>query len=95
MYVATGGGFPTTPTTTLTDPANTAADFFGNSVATAGNTIVIGAYGTNGGPNGKGAAYAYTAPSAGGGGGNSGGGIVARPHHSRCASAASNDPGPC
>jgi hypothetical protein len=50
------GSWPTAPTTTLADPAATGGDTFGYSVALDGDTLVVGANGTNA----TGAAYIYT-----------------------------------
>ena len=47
VYVNGGSGWPTTPTTTLADPAATSGDQFGETVATSGTAIVVGAPGTN------------------------------------------------
>jgi hypothetical protein len=55
VYTKGAAGWPTTPTVTLQDPAATGRDYFGNSVAVSGTTIVVGAYGTTPG----GAAYIY------------------------------------
>ncbi len=49
-------GWPTTPTTTLSDPKATDDDEFGAPVAVSGKTAVVGAYGTS---SGAGAAYIY------------------------------------
>ncbi len=51
------GGWPTKPATTLTDPAASSGDQFGNAVALDGHTLVVGADFTNGA---QGAAYVYT-----------------------------------
>jgi hypothetical protein len=57
IYVKGPAGWPTTPTVTLHDPAATAGDFFGGSMAMSRQMIVvIGAPGTNGS---AGAAYIY------------------------------------
>ena len=56
IYVKGASGWPTTQTTTLSDPAATAGDRFGYSVAGSGNTAVIGAYRTS---SAAGAAYIY------------------------------------
>ena len=59
IYVKGPWGWPATPAVTLQDPAATKGDGFGggaNSVAVSGNTVIIGAYGTN---DGDGAAYVY------------------------------------
>ena len=59
IYVKGPAGWPTTPTVSLQDPAATQGDGFGggaHGVAVSGNTIIIGAYGTNGG---AGIAYVY------------------------------------
>ena len=55
-YVYTLNNSTWTFDTELSDPGVTAGDAFGNSVAVSGNTIIIGAYGTNGK---TGAAYVY------------------------------------
>jgi hypothetical protein len=55
IYVEGTSGWPTTPTTTLTDPKASADDEFGYSVAVSGTTTVVGASGTSPG----GAAYIY------------------------------------
>ncbi len=47
---------------TLSDPAATANDFFGTSVAVSGTTAVVGAYDTN---SAQGTAYIYTKTTAG------------------------------
>jgi hypothetical protein len=67
-YVYTRGGplgWHTTPTVTLPDPAATANDLFGASVAVDGPTIVVGApytpFNFNGPSPLEGAAYVYTA----------------------------------
>ncbi|MGI8856844.1 MAG: hypothetical protein ACR2JW_13925 [Thermomicrobiales bacterium] len=48
------GSFPATPTQTFTDPGNTSGDHFGQSAAMSGdgNTMVLGAPGSSGGPKG-------------------------------------------
>jgi FG-GAP repeat len=47
IYVKGESGWPTSPTTTLADPGtNTISDEFGSSVAVAGDTTVVGAFGT-------------------------------------------------
>jgi hypothetical protein len=56
IYVLGGSAWPTTPTTTLGDPATTEGDTFGASVALSGNTAVVGAFGTT---SQSGAAYIY------------------------------------
>jgi hypothetical protein len=43
IYVNGGSGWPTTPTVTLADPAATAQDLFGSSVAVSGDTAMVGA----------------------------------------------------
>ena len=50
--------WPTSPTTTLSDPAATADDEFGCSVGVLGKTAIVGAPGTN---SYAGAAYIYKA----------------------------------
>jgi FG-GAP repeat len=57
IYVKSTSGYPTRPTKTLLDPAATALDWFGSSVAISGTQIVIGAFGTD---SRSGAAYIYT-----------------------------------
>ena len=42
-----GGAWPAGPSVTLLDPASTAGDNFGVSVAISGNTAIVGAEGTN------------------------------------------------
>ena len=56
IYVKGASGWPTSPTTSLLDPADTLDDFFGASVAVSGTTVVVGAYGTT---SYDGAAYIY------------------------------------
>ncbi len=56
IYVKGASGWPTTPTRTLQDPAATADDYFGVSVAVSGTTAIIGAEGTK---SNQGAAYIY------------------------------------
>jgi len=56
IYVKGDSGWPTAPTTSLSDPAATGYDLFGNSVAISGVAVVVGAYGTNAE---EGAAYIY------------------------------------
>ena len=56
IYVKGASGWPTTPTTTLSDPAATQSDLFGASVAVSGTTVVVGAPDTN---SNAGAAYIY------------------------------------
>ena len=58
IYVEGASGWPTTPTVKLHDPAATAGDFFGFSVAVSGKTAVVGA-GAAGTKSGAGAAYIY------------------------------------
>jgi hypothetical protein len=43
IYVKGGAGWPTTPTATLQDPAATAHDSFGNSIAVWDDTVIVGA----------------------------------------------------
>ena len=62
IYVKGSSGWPTTPTTTLTDPAATDDDEFGSSVAVSGNTVIVGADGAN---DAAGAAYIYVEGSSG------------------------------
>ncbi len=47
IYVRGSSGWPSTPTTTLNDPDNTANDRFGSSVAISGRNIVVGAASTD------------------------------------------------
>src|ERR1700722_10188048 len=57
IYVNGTSGWPTTPTSVLTDPKATAGDDFGRSVAVSGKTIVVGGVD----PSGRiGTAYIYT-----------------------------------
>ena len=58
IYEKGASGWPTTPTVTLTDPAATAGDEFGFSVAVAvtGTTVIVGAPLTS---SSEGAAYIY------------------------------------
>jgi hypothetical protein len=56
IYVQGASGWPTTPTSTLADPAATSGDFFGNSVAVSGKTAVVGAWGAS---SRAGKAYIY------------------------------------
>ena len=56
IYVKTSSGWPATPTATLDDPAGTADDEFGYSVAVSGKTIVVGSPGAN---SFAGAAYVF------------------------------------
>jgi hypothetical protein len=58
IYLRAASVWPTTPTATLADPATTAGDRFGWSVAVSGQTAVIGAFGTS---SFAGAAYIYKA----------------------------------
>jgi hypothetical protein len=55
IYVKGASGWPTKPTATLSDPAATADDLFGE-VAVSGKTAAVGAYGAN---SDAGAAYIY------------------------------------
>jgi hypothetical protein len=57
IYVKGATGWPTKPTATLSDPAATADDLFGE-VAVSGKTAVVGAYGAN---SDAGVAYIYKA----------------------------------
>ena len=59
IYSNSGSGWPTTPTTTLQDPAATGGDEFGDSVAVSVDAIVVGALGTKNAGYGAGAAYIY------------------------------------
>jgi hypothetical protein len=56
IYVKTANGWPTRPKATLHDPAASADDIFGDSVAVSGSTAVVGAAGTS---SYAGAAYIY------------------------------------
>jgi hypothetical protein len=56
IYVKGASGWPTTPTTTLSDPAATQTDLFGESVAISGTNLIVGAPNTN---SAAGAAYIY------------------------------------
>jgi hypothetical protein len=56
IYVRSASGWPTTPTTTLSDPRGTADDVFGWSLAVQGTNVIVGAPGTN---SGAGTAYIY------------------------------------
>ena len=56
IYVKGTSAWRKKPTTTLQDPGAHSADYFGNSVAVAGNTVVVGAYNSN---SGTGTAYIY------------------------------------
>lgn len=56
IYVEGSSGWSTRPTVTLVDPTATAGDYFGNSVAVSGKTVVVGA---DAALNGPGAAYIY------------------------------------
>jgi FG-GAP repeat len=56
IYVRSASGWPTKPAATLKDPAATADDSFGDSVAVSGTTAVVGAFGTK---SSAGAAYIY------------------------------------
>jgi len=56
IYVEGASGWRAKPTTTLSDPAATAGDHFGFSVAVSGTTAIVGAQGTNGD---TGTAYVY------------------------------------
>ena len=62
FYAQGASGWPTSPTTTLHDPAAATFDYFGWSVAASGTTAVIGAIGTNAF---AGAAYSYVKGSSG------------------------------
>jgi hypothetical protein len=55
-YVKSAGGWPTTPTITLSDPGVTAGDQFGRSVAVSGTRIVVGGVDPSGA---TGMAYIY------------------------------------
>src|SRR5439155_291403 len=55
---------PTTPIATLHDPAATAVDNFGRSVAVSGNYAVVGALLDNTGASDAGSAYVYNLASA-------------------------------
>ena len=56
IYVSSGSGWPATPSNTLADPAATAHDRFGYSVAVSAGTVAVGAAGSN---SRAGAAYIY------------------------------------
>jgi hypothetical protein len=56
IYVKGASGWPTTPTTTLSDPGAIEGDSFGYSVAVSGKTVVIGAQGAS---TNAGVAYIY------------------------------------
>src|ERR1700722_3694744 len=56
IYVKGASGWPTTPTVTLSDPAASGGDLFGESVAVSGTTAIVGAAGTN---SDAGGAYIY------------------------------------
>jgi hypothetical protein len=56
IYLNGGSGWPTTPNVTLADPAATAGDVFGASVAVSKKTVLVGAIATK---SGRGAAYIY------------------------------------
>ncbi len=57
IYVKSASGWPTRPTTTLSDPVAMAGDVFGFSVAVSVSTLVVGAFGT--GHEEAGRAYIY------------------------------------
>jgi hypothetical protein len=57
IYVKGASSWPTTPTTTLEDPAATRSDYFGSSVAVTGTTAIVGAPEYR--RSGQGAAYIY------------------------------------
>jgi hypothetical protein len=56
IYVKGHSGWPTTPTTTLSNPVHARPALFGTSVAVSGDTVLVGARGQN--PR-SGAAYIY------------------------------------
>jgi Phosphoesterase family/FG-GAP repeat len=56
-YVFTGSGATWSQQATLADPGNTDGDYFANSVAISGSTVVVGADGTSAS---TGAAYVFT-----------------------------------
>lgn len=56
LYVKDQVGWPTTPTTTVCDPAATSGDFFPDSIALSKTTMVLGDNATG---SGVGAAYIY------------------------------------
>jgi hypothetical protein len=62
IYVKGGAGWPTIPTATLQDPAATARDSFGSSIAVWDDTVIVGAPLTNGS---AGAAYIFVLGAAG------------------------------
>jgi len=57
VYVKGASGWPTKPTTTLSDPVAMLGDAFGFSVAVSGGTAVVGAFGTGHDEDGKGYIY--------------------------------------
>jgi len=57
LYVKGQSGWPTTPTTTISDPAATSGDFFPDAIALSKTTLVLGANDSDGQ---LGAAYIYT-----------------------------------
>jgi hypothetical protein len=58
IYVKGASGWPTTPTTTLSNPGTHSDDYFGESVAASGNTVIVGATNMTNPPD-AGAAYIY------------------------------------
>jgi hypothetical protein len=56
IYVKGASGWPTMPTTTLSDPAAAVDDSFGSAVGVSGTTVVVGAPNTN---SSSGASYIY------------------------------------
>jgi hypothetical protein len=62
IYVKGGTGWPASPTATLQDPAASAHDSFGNSIAVWGDTVIVGAPFTR---KYVGAAYIYVLGAAG------------------------------
>ncbi len=50
---------PSTPVTTLNNPSPAASDLFGNSVGLAGNYLVVGVLGDDGGATDQGSVYVY------------------------------------
>jgi hypothetical protein len=56
IFTEGSGGWPSTPTVTLSDPADSTGDLFGASVAISGSVAVVGASGAGATP---GSAYVY------------------------------------
>ena len=57
LYVKGTSGWPTTPTTTISDPAATDDDYFPSAIALSGTTLVFGDYDADGN---AGSAYIYS-----------------------------------